>query len=786
MKLSRIFLFSLFILLIFLPAALADSTQYTFTTTTTFTVPAGVNFLSQVQMIGGGGSGDAGTINNAYYSSQGAGAFAGQSLTLTNIPVIPGQTYNIVIGAGDTSNNEQHGGSTSAFGHTVLGGPSGVKTITGGCYNTGPPWYNDICNYQVSLNHTVNGDNGIGNVQVAQNGQTGNSVGGIAGIGYGAGGGGGGTYGQPGGYGAYGAVIVTYDPSSNAIWITGYVQDAQTGAYLSGSTIQESELGNSYTTTSDVNGYFAFSDPMTAGFPITLTTSLNGYTTKILTFTSQQQNALTINQTLILQSPSISGVSYSSTVMSIPYNQPINGATLHIVNATASLSATTNSAGYAVINNLKPSGLYQMFATSGATNCTPVNIVAPSDATSLPETDLLLGYQYQVIINVKDYLTNNPISTANITDDTGTKMTSYGTGSFVGDYMYGSHSFTAQAPNYYQNTQSYTITANVTETILLQGLATNSSSSVQYTTPHDVRIHVRSAFSGPVANVNVTASYIQQSAPSSWLDAWYSILVSPNVNVQNTVLSGNTGTDGTVNFLMIPSIQYLISAGGDSMVIYPTDDDYTMWIGGVNTANLYASSTCGDPLKAIQISVAGNSDSSSSTTGTISVTYNDTLSDTSAVNIWVNQTSVSGNRTSFTTLNYTQVSGQNNFVQPFTVSNPADQSYSVIVSGVSLNCGVVTHTFDVTFPPAPISMGFPSALLPFLGFGMMIFCALLFTRDYPGECVIGICLIGWITFLAHWYDSQVNPVIMGSALAGWTFIAIVYNIVLRARKPPVG
>jgi hypothetical protein len=135
---------------------------------------------------------------------------------------------------------------------------------------------------------------------------------------------------------------------------------------------------------------------------------------------------------------------------------------------------------------------------------------------------------------------------------------------------------------------------------------------------------------------------------------------------------------------------------------------------------------------------------------------------------------------------YSQITGKNSFTATFNVTNPADQSYTVAVSGISANCGIVTRAFGVTFPPNPINLGIPYDLLPLAGFGLILFVGLLFTRDYPGETVIIIMMLGWITFFMHWYDSQVNPVIMVSALSGWSFIAIVYNIMLRSKKPPVG
>ena len=95
---KRLLLF-LSLVVIFSVVVSADSTQVLFTVNSTFTVPSGVNYLQELQMIGGGGSGDLGGVAE-YGSCVGAGGFSGTYLDLTNVPVIAGYTYNIGIGTG--------------------------------------------------------------------------------------------------------------------------------------------------------------------------------------------------------------------------------------------------------------------------------------------------------------------------------------------------------------------------------------------------------------------------------------------------------------------------------------------------------------------------------------------------------------------------------------------------------------------------------------------------------------------------------------------------------------
>jgi hypothetical protein len=73
-------------------------TELTFTSTTTWTVPAGVTSVT-VECIGGGGSGGGGrNVNLAGGSGGGGGQYAKSVISVT-----PGNTYDVVVGTGGAS-----------------------------------------------------------------------------------------------------------------------------------------------------------------------------------------------------------------------------------------------------------------------------------------------------------------------------------------------------------------------------------------------------------------------------------------------------------------------------------------------------------------------------------------------------------------------------------------------------------------------------------------------------------------------------------------------------------
>ncbi|MBK6904853.1 MAG: hypothetical protein IPH04_19110 [Saprospirales bacterium] len=91
----------------------------TFTSSGTYTVPAGVTAIV-VQVWGAGGGGGSGNAGNNSRGGGGGGAFAASMF-----PVTPGNTYAVVVGAGGAPGLD--GGSSSFGGFLVVadGGEGG-------------------------------------------------------------------------------------------------------------------------------------------------------------------------------------------------------------------------------------------------------------------------------------------------------------------------------------------------------------------------------------------------------------------------------------------------------------------------------------------------------------------------------------------------------------------------------------------------------------------------------------------------------------------------------------
>ncbi|TDE53809.1 LamG-like jellyroll fold domain-containing protein [Flavobacterium sp. GT3P67] len=125
------------IVLLFITFFGISQTTQTFSTSGTFTVPAGVTWI-QVEAWGGGGAGGGATGN----PSAGGGGAGGGYVKNTSITVIPGTTYTVTVGTGGVGSTGTGGaGNSSWFGSTATllavggnggNGASGNLSTTGG------------------------------------------------------------------------------------------------------------------------------------------------------------------------------------------------------------------------------------------------------------------------------------------------------------------------------------------------------------------------------------------------------------------------------------------------------------------------------------------------------------------------------------------------------------------------------------------------------------------------------------------------------------------------------
>ncbi len=362
----------------------AQSPQ-TFTSSSTWTCPAGVTSI-QVEAWGAGGSGGGNTS-----SSDGSGAGGGGAYSRSTITVIPGVTYTVTIGTGavGTSVNGTTGGDSwfNTTG-TVLakGGDGGIAgTFTSGAAGgNGGNLLSGIGDFKTSGGNGGNGNNsgtGMGGpggssagtlvngtsgtnpwtTVTAAAAPTGGGIGGnggnnknngISGILFGAGGGGSGeriASGTPsiGGNGANGQVIITWScTSSNTLTAAATATGPFCGAASSVVTLRSTSMA---TGTYDIT------------YNLTGANTSTGNTTMIFTAGSPGSGTFT---TSTLTNPGVTSVTVTSLALVSSCGNSIssnNTASVTVNNAATAIAGTA-------ISTCAGAGAVNITAGSSATN----------------------------------------------------------------------------------------------------------------------------------------------------------------------------------------------------------------------------------------------------------------------------------------------------------------------------------------------------------------------------------------------------------------------------------
>lgn len=191
--------------------------------------------------------------------------------------------------------------------------------------------------------------------------------------------------------GAYYAEVIATDNSGNKnimnyaaaqvtsySYISGYVMNAETGAVLSGATVNTTQGAVTESRTSSASGYTMNTGWLTGGL-LSVTTNLTGYTTDVRSFSPMAAGNIPLNITLLSTTPSHTGVSIGGIVRDNQYGNPVTSATVNVYNTSTSESYNnvTNIAGYYIVNNLVGNRLYNVSSTkSGYSNSTIAQVVA--------------------------------------------------------------------------------------------------------------------------------------------------------------------------------------------------------------------------------------------------------------------------------------------------------------------------------------------------------------------------------------------------------------------------
>lgn len=253
-----------------------------------------------------------------------------------------------------------------------------------------------------------------------------------------------------------------------------------------------------------------------------------------------------------------------------------------------------------------------------------------------------------------------------------------------------------------------------------------------YYTPHWVRFHLTNILMQPYADVNVSVAYVSAGG-------------------ENITLTGITGTDGAVAFLLTPTFRHTItftnaSQGIDKTIhLYPKDQEY--WIIAKATEGGWADYEH-DPTRYIHITVSQHE--INDTHAFINVTYLDDLNMTTALSMWINQTNASDLLGDQIMIDSWDSPGSNNSTShSFIVQDYRGQDYMAYVWHEHDEFGTI-YTRAVRFIGILIDLGLSTTNYAYMSFAILFFMAAMFGATSTSIGGIVTCVTGWLLYAIGW------------------------------------
>jgi len=571
---------------------------------------------------------------------------------------------------------------------------------------------------------------------------------------------------------------VGYDAAkvTECVTITGNAYNLETGAPLEGVTYEFTQLDNTISGTTGTGGAYT-ATPFVVDNEITTTATLEGYSFQSLKFTPLV--AKTYNIDLYLMPDEIAHT--NTTVAGMVHDnlqQPVPDATVNL----DALTTTASNTGYYIFSDI-PAGTHNLTSEKDGWTASSSKTVTATEG-NITTQNLEMAGIYGLTIDIRDANTHALIAdTCSVELQQGgltvsATQTSGGVANFT-NLQYGIYTALASSTGYYSNVENILVdSTNQTETIYLT--AESESSSSTYYTPHNVKFYVKGTWGEPVADVAVTATYQETSGPLDWLYTWLGL--SDDLEVEETSLSGTTGTDGSINFLMIECVKYEVIAtqtdGTEAtMEIYPKDDEYTLYFGN------FAQDWFKDGTNPQDIQVAVSTSETDETNAIISVHYTDPLLNTTAATVTLSQTFTDGTEAVLEEATITEPDAYANL----SVSDQAGQSYKVHVDIEHGDFSEhIIRDYGVSFKTGPINLGLPEGLLLYAAMFIILFTGLLIPETQRGPGAIFVCFEMWILYAMGWWESLASPVVVVSAISLATLMAFFFNFMLRSKKVNFG
>ena len=563
------------------------------------------------------------------------------------------------------------------------------------------------------------------------------------------------------------------------IWVTGKAYDAETGSPLAGVTVGIGQFGTITSNVTLADGSYATVKSLYADNPITVNASRSGYTHNNFSFTPLGNGLKTVDLYLIPSTPNFTGqAAIGGLVYDVPYRQAVGGATVTIANGTWNSTTIANTTGYYIFNDLTANESYTVKST--LTGYPPsAEYLATAQNETFVRQDIEMSGVYTLTIELRDAADHSLISSSmTVEADDATNVTTNGQTQFH-NLKYGIVTVTVSGnDDYYGAVENILVEEDTTKTIYL--VRKTESTPFAYP-PHNVRFIVRSAFGAPIEGVTVEATGYETTMGSwSWLLDLLGIDYG-KTQVHNQTMTGTTGSDGGIDFMMFEAIKYKLTFYKEGEINttwegFPKDEYYTIWAPRFGTSEWFEHGV--NPLEAVNFTVTGTT--ATEDEATITVYYNDTLAKTTVSAVYLNQTFTNG-----TEILVSQYVTGTASTWSHTFNLPGDhrgESYIVRLRAQHGTLGNITRDYGVYYKPAPVSFGLPEDLLLYGAMAVMIFTALFFGQSSVGAGCIVFAFEGWLFYWIGWLQDLGSEYAVGTALIIISLVAVLVNVMQRSKR----
>jgi PKD repeat protein len=187
--------------------------------------------------------------------------------------------------------------------------------------------------------------------------------------------------------------------------------------------------------------------------------------------------------------------------------------------------------------------------------------VTSSIPSSFAQQDIWMDGQYALTFHVTDASTAAPIPVVTITDSNGASTTTTnGTGYLTEPAGTVSVCFVVSS-GYTNICKSYIVDADASYDVQLSTASTEVANTNIVYTQQQTRFIVQNSYGNPVVGAGITAYYVSSTLPSNSAEVLQkafginSAIAELMLN-SSVAMDGNTGSDGSLTFMMFPSLTY--------------------------------------------------------------------------------------------------------------------------------------------------------------------------------------------------------------------------------------